>query len=72
MYLVVEALADGGVRMGLPRDLAQRLAAQTMMVGLPPPSPSPTFCWRAGVWLIDVADGDGECSVMWHVLVILC
>ncbi|KAK8382691.1 hypothetical protein O3P69_015486 [Scylla paramamosain] len=31
MYLVVEALADGGVRMGLPRDLAQRLAAQTMM-----------------------------------------
>ena len=37
MYLVVEALADGGVRMGLPRDLAQRLAAQTMMVGLPSP-----------------------------------
>lgn len=34
MYLVVEALADGGVRMGLPRQLAQRLAAQTMMVGL--------------------------------------
>ncbi|KAG0710193.1 Pyrroline-5-carboxylate reductase 3 [Chionoecetes opilio] len=31
MYLVVEALADGGVRMGLPRGLAQRLAAQTMM-----------------------------------------
>lgn len=31
MYLVVEALADGGVRMGLPRQLAQRLAAQTMM-----------------------------------------
>lgn len=36
MYLVVEALADGGVRMGLPRQLAQKLAAQTMMVGLPP------------------------------------
>ncbi|XP_037786091.1 pyrroline-5-carboxylate reductase 3-like [Penaeus monodon] len=31
MYLVVEALADGGVKMGLPRPLAQKLAAQTMM-----------------------------------------
>ncbi len=29
-YLVLEALADGGVRMGLPRDLAQQLAVQTM------------------------------------------
>ena len=33
MYLVLEALADGGVKMGLPRTLALRLAAQTMMVG---------------------------------------
>ena len=29
--VVVEALADGGVRMGLPRDLAQLLATQTVM-----------------------------------------
>jgi pyrroline-5-carboxylate reductase len=29
-YLMVEALADGGVLMGLPRDLALRLAAQTL------------------------------------------
>lgn len=30
VYLVVEALADGGVLMGLPRDLALQLAAQTV------------------------------------------
>jgi pyrroline-5-carboxylate reductase len=30
VYTVVEALADGGVLMGLPRDLALRLAAQTV------------------------------------------
>jgi pyrroline-5-carboxylate reductase len=29
-YLMVEALADGGVLMGLPRELALRLAAQTV------------------------------------------
>lgn len=29
-YLVIEALSDGGVLMGLPRDLSLRLAAQTL------------------------------------------
>lgn len=31
VYVMIEALADGGVKMGLPRDLAYRLAAQTVM-----------------------------------------
>nr|CAD7392793.1 unnamed protein product [Timema cristinae] len=30
-YIMVEALADGGVKMGLPRDLSYRLAAQTVL-----------------------------------------
>jgi pyrroline-5-carboxylate reductase len=31
MYLVMESLADAGVRVGLPRDLALELVAQTML-----------------------------------------
>ena len=30
-YLMIEAMSDGGVRMGLPRDVATRLAAQTLL-----------------------------------------
>ncbi|XP_040566741.1 pyrroline-5-carboxylate reductase 2 [Lepeophtheirus salmonis] len=31
MYLVIEAMGDAGVKQGLPRDLAYKLAAQTMI-----------------------------------------
>jgi pyrroline-5-carboxylate reductase len=30
VYVMIEALSDGGVRMGLPRDVATQLAAQTL------------------------------------------
>lgn len=30
-YVLIEALSDGGVRMGLPRELATRFAAQTLL-----------------------------------------
>lgn len=31
IYMVIEALVEGGVKMGLPRDLASELAAQTVL-----------------------------------------
>ncbi|MHC4592824.1 MAG: pyrroline-5-carboxylate reductase [Planctomycetota bacterium] len=31
IYLVIEALADGGAKMGLPQDVASALAAQTVL-----------------------------------------
>lgn len=31
VYAMIEALSDGGVRVGLPRDVATRLAAQTLL-----------------------------------------
>jgi pyrroline-5-carboxylate reductase len=31
VYVMIEALSDGGVRMGLPRDVANVLAAQTVL-----------------------------------------
>ena len=31
VYLMIEALADGGVKCGLPRDKAQKYAAQTVL-----------------------------------------
>lgn len=44
IYLAIEALADGGVAAGLPRDLALGLASQT--VGLLPLTVLSGFCFH--------------------------
>jgi pyrroline-5-carboxylate reductase len=31
IFIMIEALADGGVKMGIPRDISQKLAAQTLL-----------------------------------------
>ena len=50
VYVMIEALSDGGVRVGLPRDVATTLAAQTC-------SARPRWCWRPAC--------TPECSRTW-------
>ena len=45
VFMFIEALADGGVRMGLPRDVALQLAAQTV-------KGAATMCLESGIYYI--------------------
>ncbi|KAB7503768.1 Pyrroline-5-carboxylate reductase 2 [Armadillidium nasatum] len=62
MYLVIEALADGGVKMGLPRPLSIKLAAQTnatakmvLSTGKPPGQLKDEVCSPGGCTIEGVA-----------------